>query len=116
MTENEITKKQLKIIYDALLEKKAENIKIINISTISDVTDYFVLSSGNNDSQVDALSDFCLSSMNEAGFKERSFEGYKSHEWKLIDFGDIVVHIFNADSRIFYDLDRIWQDGTVEHL
>lgn len=99
--------------YNALDGKKGEDIKIIDISEISVMADYFIIASGNNISQVQALVDNVEEKMHKAGFAIKRKEGNKSSTWVLLDFGDIVVHVFDREDRLFYDLERIWSDGRV---
>ncbi len=105
--------KMLKTAYRALDEKKGEDIKIIDISDISVVADYFIIANGNNISQVQALVDNVEEKMHEAGFTIKRIEGNKSSTWVLLDFGDVVVHVFDTEDRLFYDLERIWSDGKI---
>ena len=100
----------LKVAYNALDEKKAENIKVIDISKISIIADYFIIASGNNPNQLDALSDNVERKLGEAGVHPRQTEGPGSG-WTLMDYNDIVIHIFSKEDREFYDLERIWSDG-----
>lgn len=99
------------IVYRALDEKKAEDIKIIQISEISVMADYFVIANGTNLSQVQALVENVQEKMGQAGFSVKRVEGNRSSTWVLLDYGDIVVHIFDKEDRLFYDLERIWSDG-----
>ena len=101
---------------EGLEDKKGEDIKIIDISEISPISDYFVLASGSNRSQIQAMSDAVLEKMHKAGFTLKQIEGYDSANWILMDFVDIVVHIFDKESRYFYDLERIWKDGKLVEL
>lgn len=105
--------KMVKTAYGALDEKKGEDIKIIDISEISIITDYFVIANGNSLSQVQALVDNVEEKMYEAGFNIRRREGNRNSTWVLLDFGDVVVHVFDNEDRLFYDLERLWSDGTV---
>ena len=104
-------KEFLKVVYDALEEKKAEKISVIDISEISDVTDYFVIANGTNMNQVQALADNVEEKLNEIDVKGKKIEGYKNAEWILMDYEDFVVHIFTTEQRDFYSLDKIWSDG-----
>lgn len=107
--------KMAKIAYNALDEKKGEDIKIIDISGISVMADYFIIANGNSITQVQALVDNVEEKMNQSGFIMKRKEGNRSSTWVLLDFGDIVVHVFDNEDRLFYDLERIWSDGkTVE--
>lgn len=105
--------KNIKTVIDALEDKKAENIKIINISEISSVADYFIITNGTNRSQVQALADNVEEKLGREGVQVKQIEGYAGANWILMDFTDFVVHIFDKESRPFYDLERIWRDGTV---
>lgn len=103
--------KMVKIAFDALEEKKGEDINIIKISEISVMADYFVIASGNNPSQIQALVDNVEEKLSEAGFSVKRVEGNRSSTWILLDYGDLVIHIFDKEDRLFYDLERIWADG-----
>lgn len=95
----------------ALREKKAEDIKVIEISAISVLADYFVIANGNSPAQVEAMVDAVREELAKGGFEPKRVEGVRSSGWVLLDYGDIVVHIFSKEDRLFYDLERIWRDG-----
>ena len=97
----------------ALEEKKAEDIRIIDISEVSVIADYFIIAGGNNRSQIQALCDNVDEKMGKAGFPVRQTEGYDTANWILMDFGDVIVHIFDKENRFLYDLERIWMDGKL---
>ena len=101
----------LKLAIEALEEKKAENIRVIDISEVSVLADYFVIVNGNNRPQNQALSDAVSEKLGRAGYEAKQVEGYDNANWILLDFGDIIVHIFDAQNRLLYDLERIWRDG-----
>lgn len=103
----------LKIIIDALEDKKAENIQLIDISEISTVADYFVITNGANKSQIQALSDNVEEKLAADGIRPKNIEGYHSANWILLDYRDILIHIFDKESRGFYDLEHLWRDGKV---
>lgn len=105
--------KSIKTVIDALEDKKAENIKIIHIAEISSVADYFIITNGTNKSQVQALADNVNEKLGHNGIYARQIEGYNSANWILMDYSDFVIHVFDKESRPFYDLERIWRDGTV---
>ncbi|RGH41595.1 ribosome silencing factor [Firmicutes bacterium OM07-11] len=107
----EQAKKMVKIAYHALDEKKAEDIKIINLEGISVLADYFIIANGTNSSQVQALVDNIEEELHKAGYSLKQREGYSNGNWVLLDFGDVIVHIFDRENRLFYDLERIWRDG-----
>ncbi|HAX51928.1 ribosome silencing factor [Muricomes intestini] len=107
----EKAKEMAHIAYNALNEKKGEDIKIIDISQVSVLADYFIIANGSNDNQVRALVDNVEDCLHKAGYQLRQREGYGTGNWVLLDFGDVIVHIFDKENRLFYDLERIWRDG-----
>lgn len=109
MTSKEMTK----LAINALEDKKAEDIRIIDISEVSVLADYFIIASGSNRSQVQALSDNVEETLGRAGNPVKQVEGYDTANWILLDFGDIIVHVFDNENRLFYDLERIWRDGKL---
>jgi len=104
----EIVKKIYKIIED----KKGDDIKVIDISKISSIADYFIIAGANNINQVQAISDEVDFILGKEGILPKAVEGNKNATWMLLDYNDIVVHIFLKEDRVFYDLERIWRDGT----
>lgn len=105
------SKEMAKIAYHALSDKKGEDIKIIDITGISILADYFIIANGNSDSQIHALVDNVEEELHKAGYILKQREGQASASWVLLDFGDIIVHVFDKENRLFYDLERIWKDG-----
>ncbi|HJA19771.1 ribosome silencing factor [Mediterraneibacter catenae] len=113
------SKEMARIAYDALSDKKGEDIKIIDITGVSVLADYFIIATGNSDSQVNALVDNVEEELHKAGYPLKQREGRANSSWILLDFGDIIVHVFDKENRLFYDLERIWKDGrniTLEEL
>ena len=104
-------KKMAQIAYNAMEDKKAEDIRIIEIGEISTIADYFIIANGTNSSQVQALVDSVDEALSKAGIEPQRIEGNRSSNWILMDYGDIVIHIFSKEDRLFYDLERIWRDG-----
>ncbi|WP_313756324.1 ribosome silencing factor [Tissierella sp.] len=102
---------KLSIITKACEDKKGIDIKLLNISKLTSIADYFVIVSGNSSTQVMAIADEVESKMIEAGELEFSKEGYQSGRWILLDFNDIIVHVFHKEEREFYNLERLWSDG-----
>lgn len=101
--------------YRALDEKKGGDIRIIDISEVSIIADYFVIATGGSSSQVGALVDSVEEKMDKAGFVLKQREGHGQGAWVLLDYSDVIVHIFDKENRSFYNLERIWSDGkTVE--
>ena len=92
--------------------KKAENIRIIDISKVSVLADYFIIAEGKNRNQIQALTDSVEKDLGKAGANPKQIEGYESATWILMDYADIIVHIFDNENRLFYDLERIWRDGV----
>lgn len=106
------SKKMATIAYRALEEKKADDIKVLDIENVSTLADYFIIASGKNHNQVQAMADAVDEMLGKAGYEPKQTEGYRSANWILQDYSDIVVHIFDTENRLFYDLERIWRDGT----
>lgn len=105
------SKEMAKTAFRALEDKKGEDIKIIDISGISVLADYFLIASGTNKNQVQALVDNVQEELFKAGHETKQVEGYQTGTWILMDYGDIIVHVFSKEDRLFYDLERIWRDG-----
>ena len=97
----------------ALEEKKAKDIKILDISGVSVLADYFIIASGSNRNQVQAMADEAQEKLYKAGYEAKQVEGYQTANWILMDYQDIIVHIFDEENRLFYDLERIWRDGSL---
>ena len=102
----------VKIAYQALDDKLAEDIKVIDIRGISVVADYFMIANGTNKNQVQAIVDNVQEELEKAGYSMKQMEGYRAGSWVLLDFNDIIIHIFDKENRLFYDLERIWKDGV----
>ena len=109
MNSNEMAK----IAIAALDDKKAKDIKVIDISNVSVMADYFIIADGNNKNQVQAMVDNVQEELFKAGYEMKQMEGYREGNWILLDFGDIIIHIFDKENRLFYDLERIWRDGKI---
>lgn len=109
----EQAKEMVQLAVNALEEKKGEDIRIIDIREVSVLADYFLIASGSNANQVQAMTDSVEKMLGEAGYVCKQIEGYQSANWILMDYGDIIVHIFCKEDRLFYDLERIWRDGKL---
>ena len=93
-------------------EKKAENLVVLDLREIVSFAEYFVIATGANQRQVQAISDEISEQLKkQLGSRAIRIEGYRGAEWVLLDYGDFIVHIFNADAREFYDLVRLWRDA-----
>ena len=111
--ENNKSKEMAKLAIQALEEKKAEDIKVIDISEVSVIADYFIIANGTNRSQIQAMSDNVEETLGRAGYPLKQIEGYQNANWVLLDFNDVIIHIFDKENRLFYDLERIWRDGKL---
>ncbi len=111
-----LTSKEIaRIAYDALDEKLGKDLRIIKIDEISVIADYLIIANGGNSSHITALSDNVDMKMTENGIENKRVEGDRNSTWILMDYGDVIVHIFSPEDRLFYDLERIWRDGaTIE--
>lgn len=110
------SKEMALLAYNALEDKKSEDIRVIEIGNISVIADYFIIANGNSSSQVTAMVDAVEEALGRKGFEPKRIEGVHSSGWVLMDYGDIVVHIFSKEDRLFYDLERIWRDGNTVSL
>ena len=101
----------VKKAYDALNDKKGEDIKVIEIGKLSTVADYFIIANGSNAPHVESLVDNVEEELLKENIHAERIEGVKSSGWILMDYSDVVVHVFSKEDRLFYDLERIWRDG-----
>ena len=106
-----IEKEMVRIACKALDDKKAKDIKVIDIHEVSVIADYFVIASGDSTTQIQAMINNVEEHMHKNGYAVKRVEGNKNSTWVLMDFGDVIVHIFDKEDRLFYDLERIWRDG-----
>jgi ribosome-associated protein len=102
----------LKTIVKALDEKKAVDIRVLKIDDITSLTDCFVICNGTSTTHVKTLADECEVATDKIGYKVRHREGMDSGSWVLLDYGDVIVHIYNKDTRNYYSLEKLWKDGT----
>ncbi len=107
---NEKTKKMAEIAIAALDEKKAMDIRVLDISEVSVIADLFIIAGGSNVSQIQALCENVQEKMGRAGFPDKHVEGYDTAGWILMDFGDIIVNIFTPAQREHYSLEALWRD------
>ena len=104
--------KILNTIYNAIDDKKGGNTRILDISAITTISDYFIVTSGNNYNQVRAIADNVEEELQKKhGMRPERVEGYNNGEWILLDYIDYVIHVFDREQRLFYDIERIWSDG-----
>lgn len=109
----ENSKKMVKLAFEALEDKKGEDIQVIEIKDISVIADYFIIANGANSQQVDALVDSVKDKLGRNGHEPLRVEGVRSANWILLDYGDVIVHVFSKEDRLFYNLERIWRDGKI---
>ena len=95
----------------AAAEKKAKDSVVLDLREIASFTDFFVITSGSNERQVQAISDEVVETLKKNGSSVARVEGYKTAEWILLDYGDFVVHVFDEKARKFYDLERLWRES-----
>lgn len=96
----------------AALDKKAEDVVILDVRELAGYTDYFVVASGTSDRQVSAIADSIEEQMKKAGHRPIGIEGYTRGHWVLMDFGDVVAHVFYDEARAFYDIEGLWADAA----
>ena len=106
-------KQTAKLALEALEDKKAMDVRILDITHVSTLADYFMIASGSNRNQVQAMADEAQEKLYKAGYEAKQVEGYQTANWILMDYQDIIVHIFDEENRLFYDLERIWRDGSL---
>lgn len=106
-------KMMAQIACKAIDDKKGQDIKVIDIHNVSVIADYFVIASGTNSNQVQAIVDNVEEQLGRAGFEAKQIEGNRNSSWILMDYGDVIVHVFDEENRLFYDLERIWRDGKI---
>ena len=99
-------------VTQALDAKKGRDIKVLQIDALTTLADYFVICSGSSNTQINALCDEVEKKLTEAGEEPLHREGYRGGTWVLLDYGCVAVHVFNAEAREFYSLERLWQDGV----
>ena len=107
----EKSKIMAKLAIEAIEDKKGKDVRALDISEVSVVADYFIIAGGSNRNQIQAICDNVTEKLGRAGYPENHIEGYDTANWILIDFGDIIVHLFDEENRTLYDLERIWRDG-----
>src|SRR5688572_14233893 len=99
-----------KLCARVLDESKMEDIQVFHVEGALQITDYFVLASGRNSRHLKAASDEILRKLREVGARRRGLEGYREGKWVLLDFGDVVVHLFLGENRDYYSLEDLWGD------
>ena len=113
MALSEEAKKIIETGVKALSDKKAEDIRVIDISQISVIADALVIATGNNPKQIQAMSDETDDKLSKAGYDRYCIEGYDNANWVLIGYDDVIFHLFDKENRSFYDLERLYRDGKI---
>ena len=103
----------LNVVMKAVEDKKGQDAVVLDLKGISLVADYFVICHGNSETQVQAIAGEIKEKAAENGFYLRGIEGMDSARWVLLDFGDVVVHVFHRDEREYYNIERLWSDAKV---
>ena len=103
-------------IAELALTKKAKDVVILDLRTVTSMTDYFVVCTGESETQVKAIADAVMSGMEELGETAWHVEGLQNLHWVLIDYVDVVVHVFHKDARLFYSLEKLWGDAKVQKI
>ena len=107
MTDTEILTTTVK----ALDAKKAQDIRILKVKDLTILSNYFVIANGTSTTQVKALADEIEFKLSQQGVEPARIEGYQGGNWIVLDYIDVVIHVFHYETRDFYDLERLWQDG-----
>lgn len=105
-------REELEIAVKALDSRKAKNITVLKVEDLTILANYFIIASATSTTQVKALADEVEYQLGEKGVKPKSIEGYQSQTWIVLDYYDIIVHVFLEETRDFYQLERLWADGT----
>ena len=98
----------------AALDRKAQDLRVLNLGPVSDFTDYFLICTGTSERQVQAISEGIQESLAADGVRPLHVEGQRSGNWVLLDYGDLVAHVFQPEPRQFYGLERLWSDAADE--
>ena len=106
------TLEQSKLIAKALASKKGLDIKVIKVDDVSSIADYFVIATGASSTQVKSLAQEVEYQMDQLMISPSHIEGHRNDSWILIDYVDVIVHVFSKEARDYYDLERLWQDGS----
>ena len=100
-----------KKITDLIFNKKGYDVKILDLRKVTSITDYFVICTGDSDTQVKAIADEVDKELRDEGIRSWHTEGYQALNWVLIDFVDVVVHVFKKETREYYNLEKLWGDA-----
>ncbi|NOY65069.1 MAG: ribosome silencing factor [Nitrospirae bacterium] len=102
---------KLKAIVEAASEKKAKDTEVLHLTGLTIMTDYFVICSGESTTQVRTIVDYIEEQLRKAGVKPSGIEGYSHSKWVLMDYGDVIVHVFEEETRQYYEIEKLWIDA-----
>jgi len=105
------TEEKTTLISQIVADKKAMDVIVLDMADASSITDYFVICSGGSQRQVQAIADAIDEQLKQAGITSLGVEGYREGHWILMDYGDVIVHVFSQETREFYDLERLWANA-----
>jgi ribosome-associated protein len=105
------SQERLLLCINTALQRKAKDLVVMNVGTLSSFADYFIICSGTSDRQVKAIANWLEENLKKAGMNSLGLEGMKQGHWVLMDYGDIVIHIFYEPIRAFYDVERLWSEA-----
>jgi ribosome-associated protein len=100
---------------ELILDRKGEDVAVLDLRGIASATDFFVIASGRSDTHVSSIADHVVDELKEEGVRPAGVEGMRGGRWVLMDYVDFVVHVFHPDARSFYQLERLWGDAPI-HL
>ncbi len=108
--------RKAKIIAGLIQDKGGDDVVLMHMSKAVSFTDFFIICSANSPRQVKTIVDYVISSTKKSKIKILHSEGSENSDWVLLDYGDVVVHVFTEEQRLFYELERLWRDLPLEHL
>lgn len=106
----------IKVVVEALENKKTEDIKIVKVEGLTTITDYFVIATANSTTQVKAAADEVEFKLKQLSIEPNKIDGYQNAEWIALDYFQVIVHVFNRDTREFYSLEKLWRDGSIVNV
>jgi|SRR5687768_10753668 ribosome-associated protein len=105
------TEEKTTLISQIVADKKAMDVVVLDMADASSITDYFLICSGGSQRQVQAIADAIDEQLKQAGITSLGIEGYREGHWILMDYGDVIVHVFSQETRDFYDLEHLWENA-----